>query len=145
MGSRKWSGCHSLYSLCMYRHWCVYLQHQRWTLCSPTGGQSTHQHGRILCTKWFYALMLQTPIFLFVLHCWTCPLFPPSDSLCLPGRPIRFMRSKYWIRARVVVLFPHQYGIAGHSSQCASTSTSSSYETITWWPRCHMVRSVGTT
>lgn len=48
------------------------------------------------------------------------------------GRPIRFMRSRYWMRAWVEVLFPHQYGMAGHSSQCFSTSTSSSYETMTW-------------
>nr|XP_013806226.1 PREDICTED: putative GTP-binding protein 6 isoform X2 [Apteryx mantelli mantelli] len=56
---------------------------------------------------------------------------PWSETLYIPGRPIRFMRSKYWISARVAVLFPHQYGIAGHSSQCSFTRVSSSYETIT--------------
>lgn len=111
---------------------------------SPMDWQSTQQYGCISrmqsCTKCLYPIKLQSHKFLFFFHIALSP-----DSLCLPGRPIRFMRSKYWIRAQVAVLFPHQYGIAGHSSQCSSNSKSSSYETITWWPCCHMVRSVGTT
>lgn len=61
----------------------------------------------------------------------SAPSLLRANCLCLPGRPICFMHSKYRIRARVDVLFPHQYGMGGHSSQCFPSSTSSSYETIT--------------
>lgn len=125
---------------CTYTDACICMAKDECCTC-PWVGKAPSNMG----AKWLYPVMLRSPNFWWVLRCCTCPLFPPSNSPCLPGRPICFMCSKYWIRARVAVLFPHQYGIAGHSSQCFATSMSSSYETMAWWPHCHMVRSVGTT
>lgn len=129
------------YSLHIYIHLCTRLHNQviqRAMLHSPMGGQEHSATCKCLKhaarTTAFYPSMLRaaSQLFLCGLHYCTCPLFASSSPVRVPGRPIRFMASRNWMRARVVVLFPHQYGIAGHSSQCFSTSRSSSYETITW-------------